>query len=791
KKIFRYLKGKPHLGLWYPKDSIFDLVAYSDSDYAGASLDRKSTTGGCQFRGCRLISCQCKKQIVVATSSIEAEYVAAASYCVQKDIVYSDDEEDVGVEADSSNLETNIYVSPIPTTRVHKDHHVSQIIGDLTLAHQTRSMARMGHTQEEGIYYEYVFASVAWIEAIWLFLAYATFMDFMIYVDEIIFRFTNKELCRAFEKLMKDKFQMSSIGELTFFLGLQVKQKDDGIFINQDKYIAEILRKFSLTYGKSASTPIDTEKPLLKDPDVKRIFSDYAGASLDMKSTTGGCQFLGYRLISWQCKKQTIVATSSTEYQLDEKDGIEVTAGELKLLLSIKKTNDVVKFHALIDRKNVVITKDTIRQDLRLDDADGVECLPNEEVFTELACMEYEKPPPKLTFYKAFFSAQWKTMHLNRGGGIAELDADEDVTLAYMDTIVEMNAKIQGGMEDDVTIVKKVNASETTVFDDEEEKEDLERPKVLQQQYDQKKENIDWNIVAEQMQEKHLDNIKKRQSLKRKPISVAQARKNMIIYLKNMVGYKIQHFKGITYDQEKCHFMVKEGIMLGDKHDFNRSSSKLSRDQTSNPTSSTNPAPKGRIRISSKQKVENSIFEENHLPLEVPMAENQTMAQLHQAPTNGYEDAIVIPEIAATNFDLKHGLINLVQNKQFFRHGKEDPHAHLRYFNKITSMMRVSNVPNSTIKLMFFPFSLEGAARFWLEKEPPRSILTWDDHVSKFINQFFPPSKTTNLRNEITRFQQRFDESFSKAWDCFNDLLRTCPHYGFSKLHQLDTLYNV
>nr|GFC41371.1 hypothetical protein [Tanacetum cinerariifolium] len=141
---------------------------------------------------------------------------------------------------------------------------------------------------------------------------------------------------------------------------LQVKQKQDGIFINQDKYIAEIFRKFGLTDGKSASTPIDTKKPLLKDPNgedvdvhtyrlmigslmyltssrpdimfavctcarfqvtpkashlhaVKRIFSDYAGASLDKKSTTGGCQFLGCRLISWQCKKQTVVATSSTK----------------------------------------------------------------------------------------------------------------------------------------------------------------------------------------------------------------------------------------------------------------------------------------------------------------------------------------------------------------------------------------------------------------------------------------------------------------------------------------------
>ncbi|GJS71368.1 putative ribonuclease H-like domain-containing protein [Tanacetum coccineum] len=83
KRIFTYLKGQPKLGLWYLRDSSFDLVAYSDSDYAGVSFDRKSTTGGCQFLGCRLISWQCKKQIVAATSSTEAEYVAAASCCGQ------------------------------------------------------------------------------------------------------------------------------------------------------------------------------------------------------------------------------------------------------------------------------------------------------------------------------------------------------------------------------------------------------------------------------------------------------------------------------------------------------------------------------------------------------------------------------------------------------------------------------------------------------------------------------------------------------------------------------------
>nr|GEW38810.1 reverse transcriptase domain-containing protein [Tanacetum cinerariifolium] len=219
-----------------------------------------------------------------------------------------------------------------------------------------------------------------------------------------------------------------------------------------------------------------------------------------------------------------------------------------------------------------------------------------------------------------------------------------------------------------------------------------------------------------------------------------------------------------------------------------KTSASLVNDQSSNPTSSTNPNPKGRNSKRSKQSVENSNLEE-HSPPVVMMADQRTMAQLLQAPTEGYEDAIVVPAITADNFELKHGLLTRVQNKQFFRHDKEDPHAHIRYFNKITSTLKFPNIPNTSIKLMLFPFSLEGATQIWLKKEPPRSIFTWDDLVSKFINQFFPPSKTTGLRNEITNFQQRFNESFSEAWDRFKDLFRACPHHGFSELHQLDMFY--
>ncbi|GJS49570.1 putative ribonuclease H-like domain-containing protein [Tanacetum coccineum] len=148
-----------------------------------------------------------------------------------------------------------------------------------------------------------------------------------VYVDDIIFGSTRKSWCDEFEALMKGRFiKLSSMGELIFFLGLQVKQKTDGLFISQDKYVADMLKKFDLASVKTAITPMDTQEGV--DTKMMKLMmldvhfyitndsfsdSDYAGANIDRKSTTGGCQFLRRRLISWQCKKQTIVATSIAE----------------------------------------------------------------------------------------------------------------------------------------------------------------------------------------------------------------------------------------------------------------------------------------------------------------------------------------------------------------------------------------------------------------------------------------------------------------------------------------------
>nr|GEX72358.1 reverse transcriptase domain-containing protein [Tanacetum cinerariifolium] len=177
------------------------------------------------------------------------------------------------------------------------------------------------------------------------------------------------------------------------------------------------------------------------------------------------------------------------------------------------------------------------------------------------------------------------------------------------------------------------------------------------------------------------------------------------------------------------------------------------------PVVSSNPStlnPKRRNHRRSKQPF---ILEES--PIDT-MVGQRTMAELLRAPTEGYAEAIVVPQILAEQFELKHSLINMMTSDQFFRLEKDNPHDHIRLFNKITSTIKYKDVPNSAIKLMLFPFFLVGAAR-----------------------------QTTNLRNEISNFQQRFDELFHEAWDRYKDLLRACPHHGFTEFHQLDTFYNA
>nr|GEU85748.1 reverse transcriptase domain-containing protein [Tanacetum cinerariifolium] len=166
------------------------------------------------------------------------------------------------------------------------------------------------------------------------------------------------------------------------------------------------------------------------------------------------------------------------------------------------------------------------------------------------------------------------------------------------------------------------------------------------------------------------------------------------------------------------------------------------------------------------------------------------MEELLEASTKGYREAIVIPEINTYHFEIKTNLLQLVQANPYHGFERENPHTYINNFKWITSTLKFRDVPNDVIKLMMFPYSLEGSARVWYDKEPPNSILTWEDLVNKFMNNFFPPSKTTHLKNEISQFTQRFKETFGEAWERFKEMLRACPHHGFTELTQIDTFFN-
>nr|GEY47691.1 reverse transcriptase domain-containing protein [Tanacetum cinerariifolium] len=180
-------------------------------------------------------------------------------------------------------------------------------------------------------------------------------------------------------------------------------------------------------------------------------------------------------------------------------------------------------------------------------------------------------------------------------------------------------------------------------------------------------------------------------------------------------------------------------------------------------------------RRSNSRRVPNIVEPEIRTIKEVVSMADRTIEELLQTPTEGYGEAIVIPEILAENFEIKTNFLQLVQTNKFPGFERDNPHTYIRNFKRMTSTLKYRDVPNDA-----FPYSLEGAARIWYEKEPPNSILTWDDLVNKFVNQFFPPSKTTHLKNEISRFTQRFEETFGEAWERLKEMLGACPHHGFS-----------
>nr|GEX87771.1 ribonuclease H-like domain-containing protein [Tanacetum cinerariifolium] len=459
-----------------------------------------------------------------------------------EDITYSDDVEDVGVEADFTNLETTITVSFIPTTRVHKDHPVTQIISDLYSASQTRSMTRVA--KDQGGLSQINNDDFHTLDVKSAFL-YETIKEEVYFCQAL--GFEDPDYLNKVYKVVKALYGLHQARRAWYETLANYLLKQDAIFISQDKYVAEILRKFGLTDGKSANTQIDIKKHLLKDPD-----------SLDRKSTTGGCQFLGCTLISWQCKKQIVVATSSTK--------AKAQVGDL--------SSHITKYSSrALTQKQDDDAADEGAASVAIDDVP----VAADEPIIPSATPTTPPPPPSQDVPSTL-----------QGRIIASMDVDEDVTLKVVANIakeVVVDAEIEEKVMEVVNTAKLmtevVTASSATITVADtlilaaiisaatviaapsaarkrkgvviRDPEEIVTPSIIihlkPKSMDNEKGLLHHPSSSRmQRKEKEDNDVMRYQALKRKPQTEAHAKKNMMIYLRNMVGFKMDYFKGMSYD---------------------------------------------------------------------------------------------------------------------------------------------------------------------------------------------------------------------------------------------------
>ncbi|XP_020266822.1 uncharacterized protein LOC109842344 [Asparagus officinalis] len=170
--------------------------------------------------------------------------------------------------------------------------------------------------------------------------------------------------------------------------------------------------------------------------------------------------------------------------------------------------------------------------------------------------------------------------------------------------------------------------------------------------------------------------------------------------------------------------------------------------------------------------------------------QNQLLKDFAAPNSQGTQSSITRPNVEANNFELKPSLLSMVQQNQFGGGATEDPNLHLSIFLEYCDTLKLNGVTNDAIRLRLFPFSLRDKARAWLHSLPAGSITTWDQLSRAFLAKYFPPSKTAQMRNQITSFVQKEGESLYEAWERYKELLRMCPHHGLEKWLIVHTFYN-
>nr|GEU81793.1 ribonuclease H-like domain-containing protein [Tanacetum cinerariifolium] len=490
------------------------------------------------------------------------------------------DDKDEGVEADYNNLETAISVSHIPSTCVHKDHPKEQIISEMEPKKETQALddeswveamqeellqfkllnvwtlVDLPHEKEplepnesletreirEGLLLE---IKPGWIESIMLFLAYASFMDFTVYQIDVKSAFlygTIKEEVYVSQPYPKFPDRVYKVEKALYGLHQALRAWPDIMFAVRACSRFQVQPKVSHMHAVMIIFRYLKGQPTLglwypKDSPLELIAyfdSDYACASLDRKSTIGGCQFLGSRLISWQCKKQTIVANSTTEVEYIDKKELAIpgqTKTDLKfvdqhnMVAYLEKNDDnttshqIVNFlsscsinyaltqiHDIVDGKAVVISESSVRSDLLFDDEDGITCLTNDEIFKNLALMGYEQLSTKLTFQKGIDTCGSPRRQETMGGTPARTRPER--VLEQPNEPPHSKGHTSGNQRE----------------------EDVDKSDQTQ--------DIDWNDPE----------VLRYHALQNRVFSKAKVRKNMYTYLKNQGGYKQSYFKRMKYE---------------------------------------------------------------------------------------------------------------------------------------------------------------------------------------------------------------------------------------------------
>ncbi|GJU59093.1 hypothetical protein Tco_1236859 [Tanacetum coccineum] len=321
KRIFRYLKGQPKLGLWYPMDSPFDLDTFSDSDYAGASLDRKSTTGGCQFLGKRLISWQCKKQTIVANSTTEAEYVAAANCCGQV----------LWIQNQMLDYGFNFM-----NTKIHIDNESTICIVKNPVFHSKTKHIEIRHHFIRDSYEKKLIQVIK------------------IHTDHNV------------ADLLTKAFDVSS-GPIHLVVDETVyKEWEDRM-----ERAATTAFSFEAEQGTSSGSGLRCQDTILGGAEAQTRFEAASKQSNDPPLSRVNTLGSGEDSM----KLMELMEHCTTLFEL-----FWATA-------KVNTVNEERQLQALVDKKNVIITETSIRSDLNLEDAGGIDCLTTATIFEELARM--------------------------------------------------------------------------------------------------------------------------------------------------------------------------------------------------------------------------------------------------------------------------------------------------------------------------------------------------------------------------------------------------------------------